>query len=364
MNCKNIAIALMGLLAASNASADTCCTMKTNARDPIAFVREMGVGWNLGNAFDSIGPDETAWGNPSPTPELIDAIADRGFQTIRIPVTWHAHFGKAPAYTIDPAWFDRVERIVRHALERDLFVVLNTHHENEWTIPLAEEADEVSKKLDRVWTQIATRFRDYDERLIFEPLNEPRVEGTPVEWSGGTEEERACINRFQEVALEAIRATGGANATRMVLIAQHAAATHPEVMEALEIPHDDPHTLISVHVYFPVPFALFDEPDWGTEADKTAMREKLDRIHAHFVAQGRGVVIGEWGSMNNDNLETRVEHARTFVREAEARDMATIWWDNGGRDEFGIIDRHTHEWIFPEIVDVILEEGRTGSAAD
>jgi endoglucanase len=330
-------------------------------KDPIAFVKDMGVGWNMGNSFDSIGPDETAWGNPTPTTELVDAIADRGFRTIRIPVTWHLQLGDAPDYAIDQVWLDRVEGLVRHALDRHMYVVLNTHHENEWTIPSYEKVEAVSIKLEKLWTQIALRFRDYSDRLVFEPLNETRIEGAPHEWSGGDEEERDCINTFQKVALEAIRATGGNNATRMILISQHAASTHQEVMDALIIPNDDPNTLISVHVYYPVPFTLFDSPDWGTDEDKVAMEEKLDSIHAHFVAKGKGVVIGEWGSTNNGDLPNRIEHARHFVREARRRDMATIWWDNGGENEFGIINRHTLDWFFPEIVEAILEEG-TGAS--
>lgn len=141
----------------------------------MALVAEMGTGWNLGNSLDVEDRDKTFWGNPLPTEAMIDAIAARGFKTIRIPVTWSYHMGPAPDYTIESTYLDTVQQVVDWARENGMYVILNTHHEDPWIIPTYAQASEVSDRLAKVWTQIATRFQNYSDFLIFETLNEPRL---------------------------------------------------------------------------------------------------------------------------------------------------------------------------------------------
>jgi endoglucanase len=334
---------------------------KTEMRQlkPMDFVKDMGAGWNLGNAMDSIGPDETAWGNPRITKELIDAVAKRGFKTIRIPVTWRFHMGEAPDYAIEKAWMDRVEEVVNYALDNDVYVILNTHHENEWTTPSPDKVDAVTNQLNKVWTQIAIRFKDYGDHLIFEPLNETRIEGAPAEWIGGTPEERDCCNKFQQAAVDAIRATGGNNAVRMILVAPFGASNNPQALDALVVPNDDPNILISIHHYFPADFSLMNRADWGSSEDIRALKNSFDEIEDRFTSKGRAVVLGEWGSTNHDNPGDRLKHAKYFVREAAKRGMCPVWWDNGGENDFGLLNRRTLDWFYPEIADTILKETST-----
>ena len=133
---------------------------------PMDLVKEMKIGWNLGNTLDAVGGSigvnmEMAWGNPKTTQEMIDTIIDQGFNVIRIPVSWGGQMGGAPAYTVLPAWMDRVQEVVDYAYSRGVYVIVNIHHED-WHFPSEENKDAAAEQLTALWTAIATRFRDYD----------------------------------------------------------------------------------------------------------------------------------------------------------------------------------------------------------
>ena len=153
---------------------------------------EMGFGWNLGNTFDATGGNksnvysqETSWGNPKVTQELIKAVHDRGFKTIRIPVTWNNQLSKDGSYTINPDVLARVKEVVDYAYDLDMYIIINLHHEA-WinTSKLSSNYESIGKELEAVWSQIADCLADYDQHLIFEGMNEPRLAGTDIEWSG------------------------------------------------------------------------------------------------------------------------------------------------------------------------------------
>ena len=148
------------------------------------LVAEMNTGWNLGNSLDSIGADETAWGNPATTKEMIDAVSAQGFDILRIPVTWGQHSGEAPDYTIDPEFMARVKEVVDYGIDNEMYVLLDTHHEpDSWLKPQSESMDEVEPQFTALWRQIAEEFKDYGDHLVFEGLNEARIKGSPTEWT-------------------------------------------------------------------------------------------------------------------------------------------------------------------------------------
>lgn len=326
----------------------------------IDIASEMQIGWNLGNSMDAEGPDETFWGNPVTTQEMINSVSNRGFKTLRVPVTWRFHQGPAPDYTIEEEWLDRVEEIVNYGRANNMYVIINVHHDDEWIIPTAAMTDQVSDRLTKLWTQVANRFKEYSDYLIFETLNEPRYEGTPEEWTGGTVEGRAAVNQYHQVSLDAIRATGGNNSLRQIMISTYAASTLPVAMDALEIPNDDPRTIISLHTYFPFPFTLGGTDDtWGTENDMAELEAEMDRIKAKFIDNGKAVVLGEWSSGNQDNTDDRLTHAAFYAQAAAQRGFASIWWDNGNstvsNDGLAIFNRANLTWPFGEIADTIVE---------
>ena len=327
----------------------------------IDIASEMQIGWNLGNSMDAEGPDETFWGNPVTTQEMINSVSNRGFKTLRVPVTWRFHQGPAPDYTIEEEWLDRVEEIVNYGRANNMYVIINVHHDDEWIIPTAAMTEQVSDRLTKLWTQVANRFKEYSDYVIFETLNEPRYEGTPEEWTGGTAEGRVAVNQYHQVSLDAIRATGGNNSLRQIMISTYAASTLPVAMDALVIPNDDPRTIISLHTYFPFPFTLGGTDDtWGTENDMAELEAEMDRIKAKFIDNGKAVVLGEWSSGNQDNTDDRLTHAAFYAQAAAQRGFASIWWDNGNstvsNDGLAIFNRTNLTWPFGEIADTIVEE--------
>lgn len=324
------------------------------------FVANMGVGWNLGNTLDTKSSDETAWGNPKATKVLIDAICAKGFKTLRVPITWQYHMAGSPDYTIEKDWLDRVEEVVNYGLDNDMYVILNIHHDEEWLIPTYAEVDRVKNQLGKVWTQIANRFKAYDEHLIFETLNETRLKGSPEEWSGGTAEGRDCINQFHAVAVDAIRETSSNNTNRYIMLSTYAASSSKLAIDDLVLPSST-NLIVSVHNYFPYKFALAEnnfDTQWGTDDEKQALDYELDRMVNKFIDNGIPVVFGEWGSLNHDNLEDRIRHAGYYAKGCIDRGICPIWWDNGNTKHFGIINRDNNQWVFPEIADAIVRASK------
>ncbi|MBT9188307.1 glycoside hydrolase family 5 protein [Zobellia russellii] len=320
------------------------------------FVTDMGAGWNLGNAMDTENEDETAWGNPITTKAMIDEIAKKGFKTLRLPVTWRFHMGPAPDYIIEEEWMDKVEEIANYALDNGMYVILNIHHDEAWIIPTYEKVPAVKDQLTKVWTQIANRFMAYGDYVIFETLNEPRLEESPEEWNGGTAEGRDAVNQYHQVSVDAIRATGGNNATRKIMVSTYAASTTPNALSDYKVPNEDENVIVSVHSYFPYLFCLDGtDPTWGTETDKNELTQELNTVQDTFGKKGRAVVMGEWGSTFSNNPQDRLAHAEFYAKACIERGICPVWWDNGNLDEFAIFNRNTLEWTYPEIADAIVK---------
>ncbi|MCL2084969.1 MAG: glycoside hydrolase family 5 protein, partial [Oscillospiraceae bacterium] len=332
------------------------------------LMAEMDAGWNLGNTMDALRSvyglptqHETAWGNPVTTPEMIQLLADTGFSTLRIPVTWEPHIG--PDYTINAGWLDRVQEIVDYGIDCGLYVIINMHHE-EWHFPSVENVEEAEAFLTAVWAQIAARFGGYSEKLIFEGLNEPRMKGTPQEWSGGTEQARAVINKWNLAFVQTIRAGAGHNDKRWLMVPTIAASADETPLKGFVKPRDDK-VIVSIHSYTPYNFALntralqdtaFDPSNPAHTNDIDAMLKRLD---TYFVSKGIPVVIGETGCLNKGNPEDRVNWAGYYSGKAASYGIPCIWWDNGIQqsstgEAFGIMDRRNAEWWFPEIAEAFI----------
>lgn len=321
--------------------------------DVFEFVADMGVGWNLGNSFDVTSRDKTQWGNPTPTRDMIDAVKAMGFKTLRVPVTWGFHQSETAPYAIESSYINAVQKVVEYGLDNDMHVIINVHHDNHWVLPRREDAEEVKARLGSLWTQVSNHFSGYNQKLIFETLNEPRLEGIPEEWSGGTAEGRALINDYNKVAVDAIRATGGNNESRFIMIPTWAASTVPAAMDDLIVPNDDPNIIISLHTYFPWPFAGEGNQTWGSDADKLALQNEFDRIVKKWITENnRPVILGEWGTIDKNSVQSRLDYADFYAKEAFNRGMLTIVWDDGGM--FGLYDRNNLTWRFGNIASRIV----------
>ena len=349
--------------------------------EAVRFVQSMGVGWNLGNTFDATRAGkvtnemaiEWEWVGVKTTKDMIQLLKDTGFGTIRIPVSWHNHVDAD--FNISKPWLDRVQEVVDWAMEAGLHVILNIHHDNEeeFFYPAEEHMATAEKYVRTVWTQLAERFRDYDENLVFEALNEPRLKGTDLEWVVKTNDPRSvasirCINRLNQIFVDTVRASGGNNAQRFLMVPGYAASVDGATNEYFALPQDPTpdRLIVSVHAYTPYPFALeypgtdtFSVTNIGQTTEITRFMNKL--YHA-YVEQGVPVVIGEFGARDKSgNLQSRVDFTAFYVANAAARGIACVWWDNhgftGNGELFGIMDRAKARWAHPEIVEALLTYG-------
>ncbi|MBP1545502.1 MAG: glycoside hydrolase family 5 protein [Oscillospiraceae bacterium] len=337
------------------------------------LVKEMKVGWNLGNTLDSViqnpkGTElpsdwETAWGQPVTTKAMIDNVASQGFNVLRVPTTWEGKFGEGPDYKIDPDWMARVTEIVDYGIDNDMFVILNIHHE-EWHMPKYDNEAKAQEILTALWSQIAENFKDYNEKLIFEGMNEPRLKGEPNEWNGGNAEARDVINHWNAAFVETVRNAGGNNKLRHLMVTPYAASSLDSVLNDFVVPEDDK-VIVSVHAYLPYTFALA-EPAQATKewsADKPSDTQDIDvlmvKLKEYYLDKGIPVIIGEMGTRNRMNTEARAECARYYSNAAHNAGIPICWWDNnafvGSGENFGIFDRKTFEWRYPDINAALME---------
>jgi len=329
------------------------------------LVKEIKIGWNLGNTMDATGgqgvSSEISWGNPVTSKEMIDSIKTAGFNILRIPTTWEKHLGPAPDYIIDEKWLSRVQEITDYAIDNDMFVIINMHHE-EWYLPFYDNADKATDMLTKVWKQVADRFENYDEHLIFEGLNEPRQKGTSFEWNGGNQEGWEVVNQLNAAFIETIRNAGGNNPLRHLMIPPYAATSSTNAWSGFIVPKDDK-IIVSIHAYTPYNFALnkTGTSEWSTDNsnDTREIDNLMNSIDQNFISKGIPVILGEFGAMNKDNTNSRVAWAEYYIKKAKEKGIPCIWWDNGafaGSGElFGLLDRRGLTWKYPEVVDALMQ---------
>jgi endoglucanase len=329
----------------------------------------MAPGWNLGNTFDA-DPNETSWGNPETTQAMIQAVHAAGFNTMRIPVTWTDHIGAAPAYTIDPAWMAKVQQVATWANEAGMVAIVNTHHDadGQWilfddgngnALPLAQQT-QIATEIGAVWTQIATAFQSYGNHLIFECFNEPH--GSVNGYGGGNAQARALLNTYLVSCMNAIRGTGGNNGARYVMVQGEGAAAVQVSIQAVVVPNNDPNVLFSVHDYFPYSFCGGGgSTTWGAASDYSDMSGALQQIPT-WLPPTEGIVMGEWGSVQGDDLNSRAMHGTAFVQDSVVAGMAPVVWDDGGN--YVLLDRNSNQpsWQYPTIVAGIMAGYKAGSA--
>lgn len=337
----------------------------------LELVKDMKIGWSLGNTLDGGGKSskgsspetiERAWGNPVTTKEMIDEIKNAGFNVLRIPTTWDWSTGDAPDYKISDEWLARVKEVVDYGMANDMYVILNIHHET-WHYPTEDNYEAASDRLKKVWTQIGNYFENYDEHLIFEGLNEPRVIGSDEEWAGGSDATREVVNKLDADFVSTIRSLGGNNKLRHLMIPGYAASSSEVALKALKIPENDDKLIVSVHAYIPYNFALSDSKQankwiackggFTTDIDNLA-----DLLKTLFTDKGQAVIIGEFGARSKDNEKYRAEWAKYYVTKMNTIGVPCVWWDNGaftGSGElFGLFDRRTLEWRFPLVKDALI----------
>lgn len=339
------------------------------------FVENITIGWNLGNTLDAwdgsgLGT-ETSWGNPKASKKLITSVKKAGFNTIRVPVTWGGHIDANG--NIDTEWLDRVQEVVDYAYDIDMFVILDSHHDKNWITLTENSYSSVSKKFCNVWKQIARRFKDYDEHLIFDAMNEPNTEGSYYQWAGGTEEEWKVLNKLYADFVKTVRNCGGNNKTRFLMLAPYGASAYYDSMKALKIPNDD-RIIVSIHAYRPDSISL--NTDLGltkfTQLGKESIDETFRDINKAYISKGIPVIMGEFGFLNKGNEDECVKATQYYLKKANYYGIPCCWWDNGIQEitdkseSFAIFDRKTGAQTRPKlckaIVDTAKERKSSGSS--
>jgi len=334
------------------------------------------IGWNLGNTLDAsdlhwleanapVSQFETAWGNPVTTIAMINAVKDAGFNAIRIPVSWAKAANRN--YVIRDAWMNRVKQVVNYAVSNDMYIIINTHHDEGIFKFHDREMAESRRALAAIWKQIADNFKNYDEKLIFEGLNEPRTKGSPAEWNGGTAEERNNLNILNQLFVDTVRASGGNNLMRVLMVSTYAASSLAAPMNALTIPSDPQNSvnkiIVSIHAYEPYNFALNENSPVNTwsvsrTSDTMPITERIDRAYDLFISKGIPVIMGEFGAVNKNNEEARAEWAEFYTSYAKSRGVKCFWWDNGGQDIHPagccLLLRRSNRFAFPLIVAALM----------
>ena len=337
-----------------------------------ARTAELGLGWNMGNHMDAFYngvANETCWGNPLATQATFNGVKAAGFTSVRIPVTWLGHIGEAPEYKIEDAWMNRVYEIVGYAEKAGLNVILNTHHdedhgEGHWqnlAKAVNSETDNILIKdeIAAVWTQIAYKFKDKGEFLMFESFNE-LIYGN--EWSSSSNTEKRCgiINEWNQVFVDAVRATGGNNATRWLGVPGYAAS--PSYLKYVVVP-DDPanKTMLAFHCYDPYDYTIGDKqtPDWGHTGTSFPKGEEQIKnlfagIYSTYIAKNIPVYMGEFGCSMRDknNAQTwayYLYYLEYVVKAAKTYHISAFLWDNGakgvGKECHAYIDHGTGNYI-------------------
>ena len=353
----------------------TAQAVAENIPTPREVASWLGLGWNLGNLFDAHQngvASETAWGNPPVTKKLLQKVAEAGFTSVRIPVTWLGHMGKAPDYAVDPLWLDRIAEVVDDAESLGLRVILNIHHDgadSQYWLDVKTAATDaqthaaVKKQLAALWTQIALRFKDKGEFLIFESMNEIHDGG----WGWGNNRtdggrQYDVVNEWNQVFVDAVRGTGGKNATRYLGVPGYCA--NPELtMKHFVMPDDKTagRLLVAVHFYDPTPYTLEARyPAWGHTAPdslrvdwggETHVTHVFGQLKDKFIDRGIPVYIGEMGCVRRGDEKGeafRRYYLEYVCKAAHACGMAPFYWDNGsnatGRECSGLFDRKTGEF--------------------
>jgi endoglucanase len=350
-----LALGVMGIAgcgsAKSSSSSDdgTIRTELTSAE----VAQLMGNGINLGNTMEaygrsSLGTDaevtdyETCWGQPVTTQESISGMKAAGFDTIRIPVAWTNMMNfEEGDYTIAKAYLDRVEEIVNYARNEDMYVIINDHWDGGWWGMFgsaSEETREAAMELyTSMWTQIAERFKDYSDYVIFESANEElgyRLNDTDIAEDSGTLSDDECYevaNEINQAFVDTVRATGGNNEQRFLLIAGFGTDIVNTVNNSFVMPEDTAESklLISVHYYDPSGYCINSSiSSWGTKDDYDDMNRMLAKMQK-FSTQGIGVIIGEYGVLMEDGnrKDGMAEYVANLLDNCDLYGYCPVLWD-------------------------------------
>lgn len=334
------------------------------------LVEDMTFGWNLGNTLDVCQADrdgdgkinehveagekvdETLWGNPKATKELFTSLKKNGVNAVRIPVTWRDHMDSNG--NIDREWMDRVQQVVDYAYSQGMYVIINVHHDGggdpkfgAWIIEESQkDYNTFLKKYNNVWKQIAERFKNYSDYLIFESMNEV---GFDTLYNKNKADAYNLINKINQDFVDIIRATGGNNAKRHLLIAGYYTDIERTCDSLYKMPDDKAgRCILSVHYYTPWDFCTCDRKHtWGTNSEVRQMETLIGKMKKNFVDKGIPVIIGEYAASGSD-LSSCIFFIEKLNKLCSDYGIATFIWDSGSQ-----VNRKTYKWRTPQYLEAL-----------
>ena len=297
---------------------------------PDEAISQMTKGINLGNTLEP--PREGEWGNPLTQEYMFDMYKKEGFDCVRVPVRWDKHIGTTSPFKIDEAWFTRVEKIIDWGLARGLYIVVNSHHDSwikdNYNNPINQA------RFDSLWSQVAVRFKNKSEKLIFEICNEPSGVMTKVQ-----------NDDMHQKAINVIRKT---NPTRLIIF-QGIDWGGSDALINAAIPKNDPYLIGSFHSYDPWPFGL-EGTGTFTSTDVNTLKAKFQKVKDWSVKNNIPVFLGEFGGTSKCEYNARMRQYKTYIELSETFGFAPCAWDNGG--DFKIMNRSIKTW-FDDIKDIL-----------
>lgn len=378
MKIKKIASFILAA-AVSVSAVFPCTSIAVSEADDGAFrenltsaelVKDMGFGWNLGDTLDVCNADrdgdgkldessdivdETLWGNPKATQELFNQLKSDGVKSVRIPVTWRDHMGDAPDYKVDEEWMNRVQEVVNYARNAGMYVIINIHHDGggdpqfgAWICHASTDYDSFIEKYKALWSQIAERFKDYSDYLVFESMNEVGFDDL---YNSNQSAAYELLNKINQEFVNLVRSSGGNNSKRHLLIAGYWTDIARTCSSYYKMPEDpENRCILSVHYYTPWQFCTTNiQSTWGTTYEVSQMKGLIKSLDTTFVSKGTPVIIGEYAASGSD-LDSCVLFIKTLNELCHGYGIATFLWDNGGQ-----VDRNTYKWRTPVFLDAIKE---------
>lgn len=334
------------------------------------LVEDMTFGWNLGNTLDVCQADrdgdgkinehveagekvdETLWGNPKATKDLFTSLKKNGVNAVRIPVTWRDHMDSDG--NIDREWMDRVQQVVDYAYSQGMYVIINVHHDGggdpkfgAWIIEESQnDYNTFLKKYKNVWKQIAERVKNYSDYLIFESMNEV---GFDTLYNKNKADAYNLINKINQDFVDIIRATGGNNAKRHLLIAGYYTDIERTCDSLYKMPDDKAgRCILSVHYYTPWDFCTCDRKHtWGTNSEVRQMETLIGKMKKNFVDKGIPVIIGEYAASGSD-LSSCIFFIEKLNKLCSDYGIATFIWDSGSQ-----VNRKTYKWRTPQYLEAL-----------
>jgi endoglucanase len=344
----------------------------------------MSPGWNLGNSLEAYAggtlpktsSQETYWGNPAVNQAIMNGIAQAGFKSVRIPVSWAQYADSNNV--IAPFWLARVRQVVDMARRAGLYVVLNEHWDGGWLEPTYAAQTTASPKLAELWRQIATYFRYYDNHLIFAGTNE-----VTMNWQAPTAENCAVQRGYNQMFVSAVRKTGGNNATRTLVVQTYATNIDFGISCNMQMPVDTAtrRLMVEVHYYDPYDFTLNTDSaiwQWGKDATSPANTEtwaneayadnQFQKMQTYFINRGIPVILGEYAA----SLRTEYDPSQKYrnywdqyiTQSARQHGLVPMYWDNGylTNHQSGLFDRSTGNQGYPATLIGIVTSNSAAAA--